>query len=69
MQNNVLNLTERIKRIIGELRAAAIVKNTPVNNIFVSDGEYKKNNVLPNVKDSGAPFKNGDFWGSKYTDL
>ena len=65
MINNILNLTERIKRIIGELRAAAIVKNTPVNNIFVSDGEYKKNNVLPNVKDSGVPFKNGDFWGGK----
>ena len=65
MINNIFNLTERIKKIIVELYKTSVVYCAPVKKLFIADGEYKKNNILPDVKKIGKPFRDGDSWGGK----
>ena len=65
MINNIINLKERIAAVITKLQEASIVAKKDIDKIYLKRCDYKQDNSLPDVENSGTEFKNGEQWGGE----
>ncbi|MCQ2399489.1 MAG: hypothetical protein MJ072_03165, partial [Clostridia bacterium] len=65
MQNDVLKLRQRIGAVISRLQENLTVSKTAVQDLYYVKCDYKKDNVLPDVKSIGKPFQSDSYWGGE----